>query len=179
MNKFFDSIKNSISNLFSEKETEKTSRNESDDYAVHKSKKFDVIIRIISVVGAIIIWLCAVTTGSSVNERMFTYTNFELKNEGSFISAAEQSGFNVSIEKNNSVTFSLKGRTKFINGLQENEVSVYVDLSQYIDIVNTIPNNQEQTIDAEIIIQAPGYFQVSNLTNEKITIKLIPIQITN
>lgn len=179
MNKFFNSIKNTMSNLFPTKESEKTNRNESDDYAVHKSKKFDIIIRIVSVVGAIIIWLCAVTTGSSVNERMFTYTNFELKNEGSFISAAEQSGFTVAVEKNNSVTFSLKGRTKFINGLQDNEVSVYVDLSKYIDIVNTIPNNKEQTIEADIIIEAPGYFQVSNVTSEKITIKLIPIQIIN
>ena len=119
--------------------------------------------------------MCAVTTGSAVNERMFTHNNFEIKNEGSFVSAAEQSGFNVVIEPNNTVSFTLKGRKKLIDKLQESEVSVFVDLEPYIKSVNTIPNDTEQTIEANITIEVPGYFQVSNVSVEKITIKLIPI----
>lgn len=171
MNDFFSSIKN----FFTSKKPQNAERNEADDYTIQKSKKFDIVIRIVSVIGAIIIWLCAVTTGSAVNERMFTHNNFEIKNEGSFVSAAEQSGFNVVIEPNNTVSFTLKGRKKLIDKLQESEVSVFVDLEPYIKSVNTIPNDTEQTIEANITIEVPGYFQVSNVSVEKITIKLIPI----
>lgn len=165
-----------IKNFFKTQTPQKTNRKETDDYnTVQKSKKFDIIIRIISVLGAIIIWLCAVTSGSAVNERMFTHSNFEIKNEGSFLSAAKQSGFNVIIEKENTVSFTLKGRKKLIDKLQENEVFVYVDLESYIETVNTIPNDTEQIIKAEITIEAPRYFQVSNVSVESITIKLIPI----
>lgn len=171
MKEFFSSIKN----FFVSKKPENAERNEADDYAIQKNKKFDIIIRIISIIGAIIIWLCAVTTGSAVNERMFTHNNFEIKNEGSFVSAAEQSGFQVVIEANNSVSFTLKGRKALIDSLQESEVSVYVNLESYIETVNKIPNDSEQIIEAEITIEAPRYFQVSNISTEKIIIRLIPI----
>ena len=165
----------SIKNIFSSKKVQDTDRNNSDDYMIRKSKKFDIIIRIIAVVGAIIIWLCAVTTGSAVNQRMFTYNNFEIKGSGSFISAAERSGFNVIINYDNTVSFTLKGRKKLIDSLNEKDVSVYVDLTEHIETVNTIPNDVPQIIEAEIEINAPGYFQVSNISLEKITIQLIPI----
>ena len=126
-------------------------------------------------VGAVIIWLCAVTTGSAVNQRMFTYNNFEIKDTGSFISAAERSGFSVIINYENSVSFTLKGRKKLIDSLSESEVAVYVDLSEYIETVNTIPNDATQIIEAKVEIEAPGYFQVSNVSLEKITIQLVPI----
>lgn len=171
MNDFISSVKNT----FFSKKVQDTKRNNSDDYMIRKSKKFDIIIKIVSVVGAIIIWLCAVTTGSAVNQRMFTYNNFDIKGTGSFISAAERSGFSVIINYDNSVSFSLKGRKRLIDSLNEKEVSVYVDLSEYIETVNTIPNDTPQIIEADIEIEAPGYFQVSNVSLEKITIQLVPI----
>ncbi len=171
MKEFLSSLKN----RFSSKRIQDTDRNESDDYMIRKSKRFDIVIRIISVVGAVIIWLCAVTTGSAVNQRMFTYHNFEIKDTGSFISAAERSGFYVIINYENSVSFTLKGRKKLIDSLNESEVAVYVDLSDYIETVNTIPNDTTQIIEAEVEIEAPGYFQVSNVSLEKIIIQLVPI----
>jgi len=171
MKEFFSSLKN----RFSSKKIQDTDRNESDDYMIRKSKRFDIVIRIVSVVGAVIIWLCAVTTGSAVNQRMFTYNNFEIKDTGSFISAAERSGFSVIINYENSVSFTLKGRKKLIDSLSESEVAVYVDLSEYIETVNTIPNDATQVIEAKVEIEAPGYFQVSNVSLEKITIQLVPI----
>lgn len=165
----------SVKNIFSSKKVQDTDRNNSDDYMIRKSKKFDIVIRIIAVVGAIIIWLCAVTTGSAVNQRMFTYNNFEIKGSGSFISAAERSGFNVIINYDNTVSFTLKGRKKLIDSLNEKDVTVYVDLTEHIETVNTVPNDVPQIIEAEIEIKAPGYFQVSNISLEKITIQLIPI----
>ena len=74
MNDFISSVKN----IFFAKKLQDTDRNNSDDYMIRKSKKFDIVIKIVAVVGAIIIWLCAVTSGSAVNQRMFTYNNFEI-----------------------------------------------------------------------------------------------------
>jgi hypothetical protein len=171
MNDFISSVKN----IFFAKKLQDTDRNNSDDYMIRKSKKFDIVIKIVAVVGAIIIWLCAVTSGSAVNQRMFTYNNFEIKGTGSFISAAERSGFSVIINYDNTVSFSLKGRKRLIDSLNEKEVSVYVDLTEYIETVNTIPNDTTQIIEADIEIKVPGYFQISNVSLEKITIQLIPI----
>ena len=41
--------------------------------------------------------------------------------------------------------------------------------------VETMPNDVEQTLSAEIVIEAPIYFNVVDVSKEKITIKLIPI----
>ena len=171
MKEFISSLKN----LFSSRKAQGTDRNESEDYMIRKSRKFDIVIRIISVVGAVIIWLCAVTTGTGVNQRMFTYNNFEIRDVGSFFSAAERSGFKTVINFENSVSFTLKGRKRLIDSLNENEVTVYVELSDYIETVNTIPNDVEQTIEAVVKIEAPGYFQVSNVSLDTITIQLVPI----
>lgn len=161
-------------------ETSEIERNNADDYAVEKkSTAFYVVSIIISVLGAVMIWLVAVTNGSAVSEKSFTMPiQINEEEKGSFVSAAEQSGFNVVMEENNTVSFYLEGRKKVVNDLTVDDISVYIKLGEYIDDINTLPNDKEQIIAAEIIIDAPIYLNISDVSKKEITIKLVPINKT-
>ena len=72
-------------------------RDRGDDYAVEKrSTSFYVTSIIVSVLGAIFIWLFAVSTGTT--EKLFTVQP-EMRGIEDFVSAAEQSGFTVVLER--------------------------------------------------------------------------------
>ena len=144
-----------------------------DDYAVEKkSTSFYVASAIVSVLGAIMIWLFAVSTGST--EKLFTLQP-ELRGVETFVSAAEQSGFTVVVEKDTMVSFAIVGRQKAINNMASYDILVYAELEQFINEVNKLPNDREQTITAKIIIDAPVYFNVEDVSKEEITIRLVPI----
>lgn len=154
-------------------DTGEIDRDKGDDYAVErKSTSFYVAIGIISVLGAIFIWLFAVSTGTT--EKLFTLTP-ELRGIEDFTSAAEQSGFTVVVEKDPTVSFALVGRQKSVNNVSNGEISVYAELEELISEVNKLPNNSEQTVTAKIVIDAPVYFNVRDVSKEEITIKLVPI----
>ena len=154
-------------------------RNSADDYAVVRSKKFYIISIAISFLAAVFIWLVSVTSGAAVGEQMYN-VSLDMKEYGSFVSAAEYNGFNVVAETNTTVSFILEGRKKSISRVTMDDISVYVDLGKYIEELDRMPNNTEQTIVAEIIIEAPMYFGISDISKKEITIKLIPInKITN
>jgi hypothetical protein len=145
-----------------------------------KSTAFYVLSIIISVLGAVLIWLVAVTNSSAVSEKSFAMPvqiNEEAK--GSFMSAADQSGFNVVIEENTTITFYLEGRKKVISDLTVDDINVYIDLNKYIDDINRLPNDKEQVISAEIIIDVPIYLNISDVSKKEVIIKLIPINKTS
>ncbi len=154
-------------------DTGEIDRDRGDDYAVEKkSTSFYVAIGIISVLGAIFIWLFAVSTGTT--EKLFTLTP-ELHGIEDLTSAAEHSGFTVVLEKDPTVSFALVGRQKSINNVTNGDIAVYAELDSLIGEVNKLPNNSEQTVTAKIIIDAPVYFNVRDVSKEEITIKLVPI----
>ncbi len=148
-------------------------RDGGDDYAVEKkSTSFYVMSVIVSAIGAILIWLFAVNGG--MTEKLFT-VHPDFHGKDSFVSAAEQSGFTVVFEKDATVSFALVGRQKTVNNIVNDNIAVYVDLEPLISEVDKLPNNTEQILSAEIIINAPVYFGVEDISKEKITIKLVPI----
>jgi hypothetical protein len=154
-------------------DTSELERDRGDDYAVEKkSTSFYVASAIVSVLGAILIWLFAVSTGAT--EKLFTLQP-ELRDMETFVSAAEQSGFTVVVEKDTTVSFAIVGRQKAINNIASYDILVYTELEQFISEVNKLPNDREQTITAKIIIDAPVYFNIEDVSKEEITIRLVPI----
>ena len=148
-------------------------RDSGDDYAVEKKgTSFYVISIIVSILGAIFIWLFAVSTGTS--EKLFAIQP-ELRGIDDFIGAAEHSGFTVVVEKDATVSFGLVGRDKVIKTVTNGDIAVYAELGGLIAEVNKLPNDSEQTVTAEIIIEAPLYFSIEDVSKKEITIKLVPI----
>jgi hypothetical protein len=178
---FINSFKAFLKSNRASTETTEIDRNIADDYVVErKSTAFYVLSIIISVLGAVLIWLVAVTNSSAVSEKSFAMPvqiNEEAK--GSFMSAADQSGFNVVIEENTTITFYLEGRKKVISALTVDDINVYIDLNKYIDDINRLPNDKEQVISAEIIIDVPIYLNISDVSKKEVIIKLIPINKTS
>ena len=154
-------------------DTGEIERDRAGDYAKEKkSTSFYVVSAVISVLGAIFIWLFAVSTGTT--EKLFTLQP-ELRGMESFVSAAELNGFNVEIEKDVMVSFALAGRQKSINNVTSSDIVVFVELESLVSAMNKLPNDTEQTITAKIIIDAPVYFNIDDISREEITIKLVPI----
>ena len=168
-----------INNSDAEGDTDVPARNESEDYGSKKSRRFTVLTGIVSFFAAIAIWLVAVTTGSAVGEQIFNIAP-EMIGYNSFVSAAEQNGFNVTVETNTTVSFTLEGRKKSISRLTVDDISVYADFSGYTEKLGKLPNDTEQTITVEIVIDAPIYFNVDDVSKKEVTVKLIPInKVTN
>lgn len=158
---------------------EVSARNESDDYGAKKNGRFTVLTGIISFFAAVSIWLVAVTTGSAAGEQIFNIAP-EMIEYNSFVSAAEQNGFNVTVDTNMIVSFTLEGRKKSISRLTVDDISVYADFSGYTETLGRLPNDTEQAITVEIVIEAPIYFNVDDVSRKEVTVKLIPInKVTN
>lgn len=75
---------------------------ETDDYTVERNQKIDVIIRILSIIGAIFIWIYVVSTDVASYE--FKNVEVELKN----IETVEAEGFTVDYDILY-VTFKVQG----------------------------------------------------------------------
>ena len=153
-------------------DTVEIDRDRCDDYAVEKkSTSFYVVSMVVSVLGAVLIWLFAVSTGMS--EKMFSVQP-EMRDMLSFVSEAELSGFTVIIDES-AVNFALEGRQKVVNDVTSEDIAVYVDFGALMSEVHKLPNNTEQVLTAEIVIDAPIYFGVTDVSKKEITIKLVPI----
>ena len=167
------SFMNSFKLVKSESAAEETLRDRGDDYAVEKkSTSFYVASIIVSVIGAVLIWLFAVSTGTS--EKLFT-VHPELRGIEDFTSAAEHSGFTVVLEKDAMVSFGLVGREKVIKTVTNDDLAVFAELEGLIADVKKLPNDKEQVLTAEIIIDAPVYFNVEDVSKKEVIIKLVPI----
>ena len=79
------------------------------------------------------------------------------------------------VEKDATVSFGLVGRDKVIKTVTNGDIAVYAELGGLIAEVNKLPNDSEQTVTAEIIIEAPLYFSIEDVSKKEITIKLVPI----
>jgi len=127
--------------------TEKTSdirTDETDDYTIERNQKTDVIIRILSIVGAIIIWIYVVCTDVASYE--FKDVAVELKN----IEAIEAEGFSVHYDIPY-VTFKVQGSAGKISGITENSVKVYANLSS-VDLSDIVDS---KTVKIPLVYEIP------------------------
>lgn len=170
MNKFFSSIKA----FLAPKNQDDTIRNENDDYTIKKGKRFDIVIRIISIVGAVIVWLIAVTSNQAIAKREISSVKIDTVGYSEFVKSAAKKGFIVDFDTSVTETFTISGRKKFVNSLQNEEISVTADFSKYINALNTLDTEKENTLNIQIEIKIPKYFMLSDIKNEYIEIKLIP-----
>lgn len=117
---------------------------ETDDYTIKRDQKIDVIIRILSILGAIFIWIYVVSTDVASYE--FKNVEVELKN----IETIEAEGFNVDYDILY-VTFKVQGSAGKISGITEDSVKVYANLSS-VDLSDIVGS---QTIKMPIVYEIP------------------------
>lgn len=174
MNKFFSSLKS----FLSPKDNNVTERDEADDYTIKKGKKFDITIRIFSVIAAVIIWLFAVASDSAVYTKDFSSVKISMSGYSEFVNAAHDKGFVVSYDSSMFVSFTLNGRQKFLNSIKDGDITVVADFMPYIDDIEHMDPEKENSLFLKIDIKFPKYFIISNVSAEQLEIKLIPADLT-
>ena len=117
---------------------------ETDDYTIKRDQKIDVIIRILSILGAIFIWIYVVSTDVASYE--FKNVEVELKN----IEAVEAEGFTVDYDILY-VTFKVQGSTGKVSGITEDSIKVYANLSS-VDLSDIVGS---KTIRMPIVYEIP------------------------
>ena len=117
---------------------------ETDDYTSKRDQKIDVIIRILSILGAIFIWIYVVSTDVASYE--FKNVEVELKN----IEAVEAEGFTVDYDILY-VTFKVQGSAGKVSGITEDSIKVYANLSS-VDLSDIVGS---KTIRMPIVYEIP------------------------
>lgn len=117
---------------------------ETDDYTIKRDQKIDVIIRILSILGAIFIWIYVVSTDVASYE--FKNVEVELKN----IEAVEAEGFTVDYDILY-VTFKVQGSAGKVSGITEDSIKVYANLSS-VDLSDIVGS---KTIRMSIVYEIP------------------------
>lgn len=117
---------------------------ETDDYTVERNQKIDVIIRILSIIGAIFIWIYVASTDVASYE--FKNVEVELKN----IETVEAEGFTVDYDILY-VTFKVQGSAGKVSGITEDSVKVYANLSS-VDLSDIVGS---KTIKMPIVYEIP------------------------
>lgn len=117
---------------------------ETDDYTIKRDQKIDAIIRILSIIGAIFIWIYVVSTDATSYE--FKNVEVELKN----IEAVEAAGFTVDYDILY-VTFKVQGSAGKVSGITEDSVKVYANLSS-VDLSDIVGS---KTIKMPIVYEIP------------------------
>ena len=117
---------------------------ETDDYTVERNQKIDVIIRILSIIGAIFIWIYVVSTDVASYE--FKNVEVELKN----IETVEAEGVTVDYDILY-VTFKVQGSAGKVSGITEDSVKVYANLSS-VDLSDIVGS---KTIKMPIVYEIP------------------------
>ena len=117
---------------------------ETDDYTVERNQKIDVIIRILSIIGAIFIWIYVVSTDVASYE--FKNVEVELKN----IETVEAEGFTVDYDILY-VTFKVQGSAGKVSGITDDSVKVYANLSS-VDLSDIVGS---KTIKMPIVYEIP------------------------
>lgn len=115
-----------IQNLWKQKPTVVSLTEKKDEYAVKQDKRTDLIIRIFSVLVAVLIWVYAVSTGDSVHTTNLDYTtsHLEIRNE----SVLEETGLLYSIDET-VISVAVQGRRMQISTLKPEDITIYLDFS--------------------------------------------------
>jgi|GEM_PF-3358610 hypothetical protein len=137
--------KHFLRSIFSRKDSSPDMRtDETDDYTIKRDQKIDVIIRILSILGAIFIWIYVVSTDVASYE--FKNVEVELKN----IEAVEAEGFTVDYDILY-VTFKVQGSAGKVSGITEDSIKVYANLSS-VDLSDIVGS---KTIRMPIVYEIP------------------------
>lgn len=96
----------------------------SDDYTVKQNKKADIIIRIFSILAAIIIWIYAVSTDGAIKTTDYQFTNNDIiiKNE----SVLNERNLDISLAETN-IVVTVKGRKLSATDAKRSRVKLSVD----------------------------------------------------
>ena len=136
----------SLKNFFSKKETQDMRLNDSGDYAIAKNRRMDLILRIISILGAIVIWICIVISDSTTQE----FKNFSVTVKGGSIL---QRTYDINYDFTQ-VNFKIQGQGNHISQISEKDIQVYVDLSSIaINLTNSSNSEESQTFDLPLIFE--------------------------
>ena len=117
-----------ISDFFKPKNTVVDREEDSDDYTVKQNKKADIIIRIFSILAAIIIWIYAVSTDGAIKTIDYKFTSADIVLENAEI--LSERTLKVIIEETD-ITVTVKGRKLSAGDAARNKIKVYVD---YVDV---------------------------------------------
>ncbi|MBQ0011016.1 MAG: hypothetical protein KBS76_07960 [Ruminococcus sp.] len=143
-----------IQNLWKQKPTVVSMNDKRDEYAVKQDKRADIVIRIFSVLAAVLIWIYAVSTGDSVHTANLEYTtaHLQIRNEA----VLDESGLDYAID-DMMITVSVQGRRLRISGLEPGDVTIYLDFSEI-----RYSGKQAVKIGAEV----PQGFAVTSISPE-------------
>lgn len=133
----------SLKSFFLKKEPQDMRATDSDDYAVANNRRMDIVLRIISLLGAIIIWIGIVIGDSATQE----FTNFSVTVKGGSIL---QRTYDVKYDFTQ-VNFKVQGQGSQISQISENDIQVYVDLSSVS--INLTNSEEPQTFDLPLIFE--------------------------
>ncbi len=113
-----------LKEFFRQKSTVVDREEGSDDYTVKQNKKADIIIRIFSILAAIIIWIYAVSTDGAIKttDYQFTSNDITIKNE----SVLNERNFDVSLAETN-IVVTVKGRKLSATDAKKSRVKLSVD----------------------------------------------------
>ena len=115
----------------------------SGDYAVASNRRMDLILRILSLLGAIVIWVGIVIGDSATQE----FTNFSVTVKGGSIL---QRTYDIKYDFTQ-VNFKIQGQGTQISQISETDIQVYVDLSSVS--VNLTNSEEPQTFDMPLIFE--------------------------
>lgn len=113
-----------LKEFFGQKNTVVDREEGSDNYTVKRSKKADIIIRIFSILAAIIIWIYAVSTDGNIKttDYQFTSNDITIKNE----SVLNERNFDISLADTN-IVVTVKGRKLSATDAKRSRVKLSVD----------------------------------------------------
>ena len=117
---------------------------ETDDYTIKRNQRTDVIIRILSIIGAILIWIYAVSTDVATYE----FKNKEVELRG--VQAVETQGYTVQYDALY-VTFKLQGSAGKISQIEENSAGIYADMSS-VDLSDIVGS---KTVKIPLVFEFP------------------------
>lgn len=113
-----------LKEFFRQKNTVVDREEGSDDYTVKQNKKADIIIRIFSILAAIIIWIYAVSTDGAIKTTDYQFTNNDItiKNE----SVLNERNLDISLAETN-IVVTVKGRKLSATDAKRSRVKLSVD----------------------------------------------------
>lgn len=116
--------------LFAKRSGNGVKKEDADDYTVKKDKTIDIITRILSVLGAIFIWIYVVTTDVAAYE--FKNMRVALRGEN----VVQHQGYSVEYEPVY-ISFKVQGGASKISNLTGDSAKAYIDLAK-VDLTGIV-----------------------------------------
>ncbi len=134
----------SLKNFFAKKETQDIRTTDSDDYTIAKNHRTDIILRIVSFLFAVAIWVAILIGDSATKE----FTNFSMTEiGGTNLRNAYMIEYDSTL-----VNFVLQGKGSQISQIQDSDIRVYVDFSSVLPSLYS-SSETKQTFDLPLIYE--------------------------